>query len=189
MNNNTASAKIAEKITLKESTVSSNSLSNHIDVIEKKLTNMKLNFSSLQAEEQALQTLADNMSLLASSDDDLMVRYQENLSAFEEYHPEIFEFFKNYVPAKYIVDASDGFVNAIDVNTGEAFYKYPSFLVTKLQFDKFLQSPNIKKFNFDGEEENEAKFIHVDSVDAMVALLPKKNSNQNNRSQEIIVAR
>lgn len=155
----------------------SNSLSSHIEVIEETLTKIKSNFSSLKEEEKALQSLADNMSLLASSDDDLMIRYQENLSAFEEYHPEIFEFFKNYVPTKYIVDASDGFVNALDVNTGETFYKSPSFLATKLQFDKFIQSPNIKKFNFNAEEENEAKFIHVDSVDAIVALLPEKTKN------------
>ena len=167
---------------MKEPTVSSNSLSSKIDTIEKSLAKIKLDFSSLQTEEQALQTLADDMSLLVSTDDDLMARYQTNLSTFEEYYPDIFEFFKNYVPEKYIVDASDGFVNALDVNNGDAFYTYPSFLTTKLQFDKFILSPNIKKFNFDSEEENEAKFIHVDSVDAMIALLPKKNGKKSKNS-------
>jgi hypothetical protein len=167
---------------LKESTVSSNPLSSQIETIEKNLAKIKLTFSSLQEEEQVLQTLADNMSLLVSSDDDLMTRYQENLSAFKEYHPEIFEFFKSYIPVKYIVDASDGFVNALDVATGNTFYKYPSYLATKSQFDKFSLSPNIKKFNFDAEEVNEAKFIHVDSVDAMIALLPEKNKSSNKKS-------
>lgn len=164
---------------MKEPTASSNSLSSHLDVIEEKLTKIKSDFSSRLDEEQALQALADGMSLLVSSDDDLMTRYQDNLSAFKEYHPEIFEFFKSYIPEKYIVEASDGFVNALDVNTGETFYKYPSFLSTKLQFDKFTQSPTIKKFNFDAEEGNEAKFIHVDSVDAMLALLPEKSKNKS----------
>lgn len=139
---------------------------------------MKVDFSSLQAEEQALQALADNMSLLVSSDDDLITRYKDNLSAFEEYYPDIFEFFKSYIPTKYIVDASDGFINAIDVDTGEAFYKYPSYLATKSQFDKFIKSPNIKKFNFNADDGNQANFIHVDSVDAMVALLPAKDERQ-----------
>ncbi len=164
---------------MKEST---DSLSNHVYVIEKKLTQIKLDCSSILEEEEALQVLADTMSLLASSDDDLMSRYQDNLSTFQEYYPEIYDFFKNYIPKKYIVDASDGFVNSLDVESGETFYKYPSFLKTKLQFDKFIQSPTIKKFNFNAEEGNEAKFIHVDSVDSMVALLPKKTDNNNEKS-------
>ncbi|MBU2869973.1 6-hydroxymethylpterin diphosphokinase MptE-like protein [Colwellia sp. E2M01] len=163
---------------MKEPNTSSNNLSDQINTFEKTLTKIKSHFSSLQEEENALQALADNMSLLASSDEDLIIRYQDNLSAFKEYHPEIFEFFENYTPTKYIVDASDGFVNALDVETGEMFYTYPSFLSTKLQFDKFSVSPNIKKFNFNAEEGNEANFIHVDYVDAMLGLLPSKAEDQ-----------
>ena len=167
---------------MKESTAQPNSLFNQIDSIEKSLAKMKLDYSSLQVEEKALQGLADSMSLLASSDDDLMKRYQENLSAFEQYHPEIYDFFKSYIPAKYIVDASDGFVNALNVDNGDFFYKYPSYLATKLQFDKFTNSPNIKKFNFDSEEVNEAKFMHVDSIESMISLLPPKNTSQSDNS-------
>lgn len=175
---------------MKEFTASPNSLTSQVDLIEKQLTKIKSDFSSLKEEEQALQLIADKLSLLVSSDDDLFSRYKDNLAAFKEYHPEIFDFFENYVPAKFIVDATDGFINAIDVDSGDTFYKYPSFLATKLQFDKFIQSPNIKKFNFDAEEGNEANFIHVDSVDGMIGLLPEKNKkstlNSNNLSSLII---
>ncbi|MEY8214206.1 MAG: hypothetical protein RPR97_06945, partial [Colwellia sp.] len=58
---------------------------------ERCLTQIKLGFSSKEEQEQALQNKADEMSLLVSSDEDLMSRYRENLSAFKEYYPEIYE--------------------------------------------------------------------------------------------------
>lgn len=151
------------------------------DAIEKKIAQMKLNFSSIQEQEKSLQAEADKLSLLVSTDDDLMSRYRRNLEAFKEYHPEIYDFFKDFEPQSFIVDAPDGFVNAINVETGQYLYQYPSYLLTKLQFDEFKRSPNIKKFNFNSEDDNEAKFMHVDSVDAMIALLPEKKSTIKNQ--------
>ena len=156
-----------------------------IDDIEKELENLKREFPLLQKQEDELQALADTMSLLGTTDDDLLTRFKDNLSTFEEYYPDIHSFFKDYIPKKSVVDASDGFVNAINVDTGLPFYEYPSYLSTKLQFDKFKQAPNIKQFNFSTAEVNEAKFIHVDCLDAMIDLLPEKkapsNSKQKNR--------
>lgn len=166
---------------MKASKVSPTSLSAQVEHFENELAQIKSNFSTVQAEEAALQLIADKMSLLVSSDDDLMIRYQANLKAFKEYQPDIYEFYKNYIPDKYIVEASDGFVNAIDVTSGEFFYKYPSYLQTKLQFDEFVQSPKIKKFNFNDQSGNEANFMHVDSLDAMLDLLPK-NLNLDNQA-------
>lgn len=153
----------------------SKKLAENIDVLDKNLTQVKMNYSSIQEQEGILQSLADRMSLLVSSDDDLMERYQDNLSAFEAYYPEIYDFFKSYEPKKYIIDATDGFVNAIDVETGNYFYDYPSFLLAKAQFEKFQKSPSTKKFTFTPGSENEANFIHVDYLNEMVALLSKKS--------------
>ncbi len=140
---------------------------------------IKKNISS-QQDEALLQAEANKMSLLISSDNDLMSRYQKNLAAFKEYYPDIYNFFINYEPLKHVIDTTDGFVNALNVETGAYFYEYPSFLSTKVQFDQFIHSPNIKKFNFNSEDlnENEAKFIHVDSLDAMLSLLPKKGKQK-----------
>jgi len=154
----------------------SKDLAGNIDELDKNLAQVKMNYSSVQEHEVVLQSLADKMSLLVSSDDDLMKRYQDNLSAFETYDPAIYEFFKSYEPKKYIVDATDGFVNAIDVETGNYFYDYPSYLLAKAQFEKFQKSPSTKKFTFTPGCENEANFIHVDFLNEMVALLPKKSS-------------
>ena len=158
-------------------------LAEDIDTLENKITQVTLDFSSIKEKEKLLQEVADKMSLLVSTDDDLMSRYQANLLVFKEYYPEIFNFFEEYVPKKYIVDASDGFLNAINVETSETFYQAPSYLSTKLQFDQFCLHPNIKKFNFNADGDNEAKFIHVDSVDAMIDLLPKNKKSLDQRIQ------
>jgi hypothetical protein len=146
---------------------------------EHRLSKMKQELSALEAKEKSLQTLADSMSLLVSSDDELLSRYQDNLLAFKEYHPDIYDFFKSYEPEKYIVDALDGFVNAINVETGAYFYDYPSYLLTKIQFDKFKKSPNIKKFNFNSQENNEANFMHVQCMETMLRLLPEQSTPIN----------
>ena len=166
---------------LTKETVSSTTMSGNIDEFERRLEQLKKESPLIQELEVELQKVADTVSLLVSSDDDLMTRYRDNLSAFEEYHPDIFSFFKDYVPKRHIVDASDGFVNAINIETGLPFYQYPSYLSTKLQFDQFTQVPNIKKFNFNTEEVNEGKFIHVDCIDAMLSLLPDKTAPENKK--------
>ncbi|MFT7005689.1 MAG: hypothetical protein ACJAXJ_000188 [Colwellia sp.] len=158
-------------------------ISERICSIEQEIEKLKKNSPYIQEHEAALQKLADNMSLLVSSDEDLMSRYQDNLLAFKKYHPQIYQFFKDYIPKKYIVDATDGFVNAINVETGQPFYPYPSLLSTQLQFDNFTLSPNIKKFNFNFLSENEAEFIHVDYLDSMLALLPKKNDEEAKKAR------
>lgn len=154
-----------------------------IDDIEKELEKLKRDFPLLQKQEDELQALADTMSLLGTTDDDLLMRFQDNLATFEEYYPDIYDFFKEYIPKQSIVDASDGFVNAINIDSGLPFYEYPSYLSTKLQFDKFTQAPNIKQFNFSTAEVNEAKFIHVDCLDAMIDLLPDKKL-QSKKAQQ-----
>lgn len=150
---------------------------------EEQLTRIKLGFSSMQEQEKALQSEADTMSLLVSSDDDLMSRYQQNLLAFQNFYPDIYDFFKSYEPHKYVVDAPDGFINAINVETGKYFYEYPSYLSTKLQFDLFHKSPNIKKFHFNSNEVNEANFIHVECLDKMLTVRPEKKDGSGNEKQ------
>lgn len=153
--------------------------------VEQLLTKMKVNCSSIEEYENLLQSTADKMSLLVSSDEDLMARYRQNLNAFEQHFPDIHEFYRSYSPSKYIVDTKDGFVNAIDVNTGDHFYEYPSFLSTQLQFEQFKKSPNIKKFNFNSAEDNEANFVHVDCLESMNKLLHDKNSLSTNEEKPL----
>lgn len=162
---------------MKNSTDDLTQFSQSIDAFEKELEELKKKSPYIQEHEIALQKLADNMSLLASSDDDLMCRYKANLLAFEEHYPNIYDFFKDYIPEKYIVDATDGFVNALNVETGKPFYPYPSLLSTQLQFDNFVVAPNIKEFNFNASEENEAGFMHADYLELMLKLLPEKKTD------------
>ncbi|NQZ22274.1 MAG: motility associated factor glycosyltransferase family protein [Colwellia sp.] len=151
---------------------------------EEQFEHIKHNFSSTVALEEKLQEQANTMSLLVSSDEDLMARYLDNLKAFKLYQPKIYDFFKKFEPKKYIVDANDGFVNAINVETGQLFYEYPSYLSTKLQFDQFKCAPVIKKFNFTPHRGNEAKFIHVESMNKMLDLKQKKNGKPCKPSED-----
>ena len=150
--------------------------------IEQNLENAKLAYSKMiEDQEKVLQNTADTMSLLVSSDEDLMARYNVNMAAFEEYYPEIFNFFSTYQPQKYAIKMVDGFVNAYNVETKNYLYAYPSYLETKVQFDVFKKAPNIKKFNFNANVDNEANFIHTHYLDKIIDLFPlKKQSNPNN---------
>jgi len=141
---------------------------------EQHLAKLKLAYSAIEQQEKILQSAADKMSLLVSSDEELMARYDVNMAAFEEYYPEIFNFFSTYQPKKSGIDTSNGFVNALNAETGNYLYAYPSYLESYVQFEAFKKSPNIKKFNFNGKEDNEANFIHVDYLDKMTELLPDK---------------
>jgi hypothetical protein len=159
-------------------------VSGDTDTVGKQVEHMKHNYSSTIALEEKLQEQANAISLLVSSDEDLMARYKGNLEAFKVYQPKIYEFFKTFEPRKYIVDANDGFVNAINVETGQYFYEYPSFLSTKLQFDQFKCTPIIKKFNFNPHRANEAKFIHVDSMNKMLDLKLIKGSEPSKKNDK-----
>jgi len=156
-----------------------NTIDNSVDDYEETLAQFKENSSIIQEYETELQMAADKVSLLCSTDDDLMKRYQDNLEVFKEYYPDIYDFYKKYEPNKYIIDTVDGFINALNVEDGNHFYDYPSYLTTKVQFDHFRKSPNIKKFNFRGNEGNEANFLHVNCLDKISALLPEKKEKLN----------
>jgi hypothetical protein len=177
---------------LKNTNKNVDQISESIELFEQELVRLKANSPYIQKHELALQKVANTMSLLVSSDDDLATRYKKNLLAFEKHYPKIFEFFKDYTPKKYIVDATDGFVNAVNIDTGQPFYPYPSILSTQLQFDNFTKSPSVKEFNFNSSEMNEAEFIHVDYLDSMLSLLsknkkrPKKKVNINKFSSLMV---
>ncbi|MCJ8321023.1 MAG: DUF115 domain-containing protein [Colwellia sp.] len=139
--------------------------------------NIKFKYKDLESLEAALQKTSDKISLLVSSDDDLMNRYQENMVAFAEYHPEIHDFFKNYEPKKYIVDTAHGFVNAVNVDDGSYFYSYPSYLMSKLQFEDFQANPLIKKFHFfNKKKRNTGNFIHVDFLEQLTEINDKRKA-------------
>lgn len=152
---------------------------------EKNLEKIKLANDILQQQEKILQSAADKMSLLVSNDEDMMARYDINMAAFQNYYPEIFEFFSSYQPQRSGIDTSNGFVNAFNAETGNYLYAYPSYLETLVQFEAFKKSPNIKNFNFNRNEENEANFIHADFLDKMVALLPKKKQHRTDTSKNL----
>jgi hypothetical protein len=138
---------------------------------EDQLKRIKLSFSSYEAQEAALQEEANNMSLLVSEDEAMLSNFKRNMAAFEEYYPDIYDFFKDYEPKKHILSIKEGFANPVNVDTGRSFYEYPPYLTTKLQFEQFLKSSMLKKFNFNESTANEASFTHVECLDSIQKLV------------------
>ena len=126
---------------------------------------IKLKYDSQEEVENALQSLSNNISLLVSSDDELLARFAENLAAFSDYYPEIHEFYKDYEPKRYVLDVVDGFPSPVNLETGKHLYDYPAYLLSQLQYLDFCKKAPIKKFHFNVKEENEAAFLHVDFLD------------------------
>ena len=138
---------------------------------EDQLKRIKLSFSSYEDQEAALQEEANNMSLLVSEDEAMLSNFQRNMAAFEEYYPDIYDFFKDYEPQKHLLSVKEGFANPVNVDTGRSFYEYPPYLTTKLQFEQFLKSNMLKKFNFNESSANEGNFTHVECLDSIQKLV------------------
>ena len=151
-------------------------MNNKLEQLDDKLAQLEQAKSQIKTQEEKLQALANNMSLLVSSDADMVARYDINMAAFKEYYPEIHDFFASYQPKKYALEVVEGFINAYNVETDTYLYAYPSFLETKAQFDDFYQSPSIKKFNFNSKSNNEAKFVHADFLDKISTLMPDQEA-------------
>lgn len=154
---------------------------------ERHLKKVQLVNSFIQTQEDILQSAADKMSLLVSSDEDLVARYDVNMAAFKEYYPEIYEFFLTYQPKISGIDTTNGFVNALNSKTGNYLYAYPSYLEAKVQFEAFQKAPSIKRFNFDASGENEANFIHINYIDKIVSLLPEKKTLDNPKNLSALI--
>jgi hypothetical protein len=154
---------------------------------EQQLEQIKQSNLSVEEHEKLLQAAADQMSLLVSCDEDLMANYDVNMAAFKNYYPDIYSFFSTYQPVKTGIDTTNGFVNALNSETGNYLYAYPSYLETLVQFEKFKKLPNIKRFNFnfDVEKGNEANFIHVDFLDKMLDLLPQKSDEAKENKKNL----
>jgi len=172
---------------LKNTSSEEKRVKNNIESTSDFYENIKFKYKDLESLENALQATSDKISLLVSSDEDLMKRYQNNLLAFEKYHPDIHEFFKNYEPKKYIVDTTNGFVNAVNVEDGNYFYSYPSYLMSKLQFEDFQESPPAKKFHFfNHKTTNIGDFIHVDFLDKLTDINDKIKADSNRTDSTIL---
>ena len=156
---------------MEQYTDSDKALFNQFKETEDQLKRIKLSFTSFEEQEAALQTEADGMSLLVSNDDAMIANFERNMAAFQEYYPEIYEFFKEYQPKKHTISVKDGFANPLNVETGRSFYEYPPYLMTELQFKQFLKSNMLKKFNFNESSANEGNFTHVECLDSIQKLV------------------
>lgn len=137
--------------------------------------------------EKVLQLLADKVSLLVSTDNDLLKQFDTNLAAFKHFDPKIYNFFKNYSPSRHVIDIKDGFPNIFDQFEKKYLYQYPAYLTAKAQVEQYQKRPVDSLINFAPDHKNQGGFLHARSVTELLDLLNEssKPSVNKNLSKDI----
>jgi hypothetical protein len=98
-------------------------------------------------------------------------RYENNLAAFQQYFPEIYNKFINYQPNEkfQLIVNDNGTANIIDYDTLVPMYSSDPVEQVSLQVKSSLESPVLSNLNFSALEflENTTDFIHVDLMKAI----------------------
>ncbi|QBG35224.1 6-hydroxymethylpterin diphosphokinase MptE-like protein [Litorilituus sediminis] len=129
--------------------------------------------------EANLQRIADRMSLLACNEDMLLAQFEENLSTFEEYFPDIYQVIKDHKPTRYFVEIVDGFANIFDEETKQHIYKYPAYLMATAQLEQYQKSPQSTHSTFEMNEENKGNFIHSKHLNEVLKVLHRRTDAEN----------
>ena len=129
--------------------------------------------------EENLQAIADTMSLLASNEEMLLAQFEQNLLAFQEYFPEVYEVVKDYQPSRYFVEIVDGFANIFDEETQQHIYPYPAYLMATAQLAQYQQAPQSTHSTFEMNEENKGNFIHSTHLNEVLKILTNRVEQEN----------
>lgn len=147
--------------------------------LEHKTQHIKHSLENQPLLESKLQALANKLSLIACTDEDLLAQYQSNMAAFKCFEPNIYQFFKDYQPHRYVVDIKDGFANIFDRDKQKYFYQYPAYLMACLQVSRYQEKPDSAKAIFDANGDNEAGFIHSDTMNDILDVLWRRIEKNN----------
>lgn len=142
-----------------------------IALLEQRAETLGTQLGSQSEDEAVLQALADRLSLLCVNEDSLVEQFNLNMAAFQEFDLNIYNFFKDYKPERFIVDIVDGFANILDTETRSYIYDYPSYLMANVQVESYCKAPQSTSAMFDLNEENECSFLHSDSLNKVLHVL------------------
>ena len=132
---------------------------------------------SIQENLEALESQLEKIQNKAALEQEFSITanacFERNLSALEQYFPEIAEKFKNYQPnEKFELLVNDnGSANIIDYDTQVPMYSDDPVSQVTAQVDDSLARPEISHIDFSMVEhlENTTNFLHVDLMKAMGA--------------------
>ncbi len=92
---------------------------------------------------------------------DPYVRFRRNLSAFQEYIPDIYNFFKNHEPKKYdAVLTAEGELNVLEIEQNGMLYSSNPRDMLAQQYLAYRQEPNMSHYDIDPGDPN-IDFVHV----------------------------
>lgn len=163
----------------------SQSLLEEVALLEEKVKRVNQHKESQSRIEAELQKIADGLSLLVHNDEMLLQQFQRNMRAFEQFDPNIFEFFSDYQPRRYFVDIVDGFPNILDSDNNNYLYEYPAYLMTEFQVREYQKSPKSTSAMFQFVESNEPGFIHTDSLNKVLQVLLNRRDVNNGKVREL----
>jgi len=168
-----------------------NEFKGNVDALTEKAAKLDQFVARRKAKEQQLQQVANDVSLLVTTEEALRAQFDVNLQALKEYFPDVHEFFSSYRPTRYVVDIHEGFANILDLETNSHLYPYPPYLMALEQIQRYQKKPASTRAMFNPDEKNEAGFLHSDYMNRLInvwreqteaksnlqAKLPKKVSN------------
>ncbi|WP_181901696.1 motility associated factor glycosyltransferase family protein [Thalassotalea euphylliae] len=119
----------------------------------------------------------------------LWQQFQNNMAAFQQFDPNVYDFFKDYEPKRFVVDIVDGFPNILDIEENEYLYNYPAYLIARGQVDSYKDEPKSAGAAFEMNDDNEAGFIHSDTLNQILKVLVnrvEKNGDQVRKLSKLV---
>ncbi|WP_258872748.1 motility associated factor glycosyltransferase family protein [Thalassotalea euphylliae] len=107
------------------------------------------------------------------------------MNAFKVFDRNIYEFFSDYQPSRYLVDIVDGFPNILDTEKNKYFYEYPAYLMANVQLARHQKSPESASALFDVEDKNEAGFMHSDALNQILQVLWRRMEKNDGQVREL----
>lgn len=120
--------------------------------------------------EEELQSLANDVSLIVDHETGLSEQYKTNISAFENYFPDVALFFKTYQPQNKEVFIHENFANIIDTRTNAVVYEYPAYLMALKQFETYQTKPQSTHSKFFAHDEGLGEFLHSEQLNKIIQL-------------------
>lgn len=136
-----------------------------------------------QLVEEKLQAIANNLSLLVDEEAALNSRFNNNMQAFQNHFPDIYDFFSNYSAKKIEVTIHEGFANLLDTESGDVMYEYPAYLMALAQVQTYQKSPLSSTSKFYQHDEKLGDFLHSRKLNPIVELLQSRVDSDVDKTQ------
>jgi len=160
-------------------------LSHQASQLKQQQNLLQKSIEAKQLVEEKLQAIANNLSLLVDEETALNSRFNNNMQAFQNHFPDIYDFFSNYSAKKIEVAIHEGFANLLDTESGDVMYEYPAYLMALAQVQTYQKSPLSSTSKFYQHDEKLGDFLHSRKLNPIVELLQSRVDSDVDKTQEL----